>query len=61
MLENGDLREDLSLPSQTDEDNKLAEQIRQDVAAEKELVVSVLKAMDDEKIVAVKTKVDTGK
>jgi Eukaryotic elongation factor 5A hypusine, DNA-binding OB fold len=26
MMENGDIREDLQLPSQTEEDNKLAEQ-----------------------------------
>lgn len=59
MMENGDLREDLCLPSQTDDDNKLAEQIRTDVAAEKELTVSVLKAMGDEKIVAVKTRIES--
>lgn len=59
MMENGDLREDLSLPSQTDDDVKLAEQIRTDAAAEKELTVSVLKAMGDEKIVAVKTRIES--
>lgn len=59
MMENGDLREDLCLPSQTDDDNKLAEQIRADVTAEKELTVSVLKAMGDEKIVAAKTRLES--
>jgi Eukaryotic elongation factor 5A hypusine, DNA-binding OB fold len=59
MTESGDLREDLSLPNQTDDDIKLSEQIRADVAAEKELTVSVLKAMGDEKIVAVKTRVES--
>lgn len=54
MLENSDTREDLSLPSQTDDDLKLAQQIRDDVAAGKEVTVSVLKAMDDEKIIAAK-------
>jgi hypothetical protein len=58
MTESGDLREDLSLPNQTDDDIKLSEQIRADVAAEKELTVSVLKAMGDEKIVAVKTRIE---
>jgi translation initiation factor 5A len=56
MKENGELREDLQLPSQTEEDQKISEQIRSDIEAEKELIVSVLAAMDDEKIVAVKTK-----
>lgn len=54
MMENGDTREDLSLPSQTDDDLKLAEQIRKDFEEGKELVLSVLKAMEDEKIVASK-------
>lgn len=54
MMENGETREDLTLPDQTDEDKKIAEQIRTDFAAGKELVLSVLKAMDDEKIIAVK-------
>ena len=45
----------MQLPKQTDDDNKLADQIRSDFDEGKELVVSVLKAMDDEKIIAVKT------
>lgn len=59
MMENGDLREDLTLPTQTDDDVKLSEQIRTDLAAEKELTVSVLKAMDSEKIVACKARIDS--
>lgn len=54
MMDNGDTREDLALPSQTDDDNKLAEQIRKDFEDGKELVLSVLKAMEEEKIVASK-------
>lgn len=54
MMENGDCREDLTLPNQTEEDNKLAEQIRKDFEDGKELTLSVLKAMDDEKIIASK-------
>jgi translation initiation factor 5A len=54
MMDNGDTREDLTLPEQTEEDKKLGEQVRTDFAAGKELVLSVLKAMDDEKIIAAK-------
>lgn len=54
MMDNGDTREDLALPSQTDDDNKLADQIRKDFEEGKELVISVLKAMDEEKIIASK-------
>jgi len=43
MLENGDTREDLTLPSQTDDDLKLSEQIRKDFDEGKEVIVSVLK------------------
>ena len=42
MLENGNTREDLCLPSQTDDDIKLAEQIRNDFEEGKEIIVSVL-------------------
>lgn len=54
MMDNGDTRDDVRLPSQTDEDNKLAEQIRKDFEDGKDLVLSVLKALDDEKIIASK-------
>ena len=54
MADNGEMREDLQLPSQTEEDQKLADTMRTDFEEGKELVVSVLKAMGEEKIVASK-------
>eukprot|EP00877_Chromochloris_zofingiensis_P013379 jgi/Chrzof1/8295/Cz03g05070.t1 len=54
MAENGDTREDLSLPKGTDESDKLAEQIRDMYSNGQELVVSVLKAMGEEMINSVK-------
>lgn len=43
MLDNGSTREDLQLPSQTDDDHKLAASIRNDFDEGKDIVVSVLK------------------
>ena len=43
MEENGTTREDLSLPSGTDEAEKLAELIKQEFEAGKEMNVTVLK------------------
>lgn len=54
MADNGDMREDLQLPTQTEDDQKLAETIRNDFEEGKELVISVLKAMGEEKIIASK-------
>jgi translation initiation factor 5A len=54
MAENGDTREDLSLPKGTDDADKLAEQIKAQFAEGQELVVSVLKAMGEEMINSVK-------
>lgn len=54
MMENGDTREDLTLPKGTDEADKLAESIKEQFAAGQELVVSVLKAMGEEMINSVK-------
>jgi translation initiation factor 5A len=54
MMDNGETREDLMLPNQTEEDNKLADQIQKDFEDGKELTLSVLKAMEDEKIIASK-------
>jgi len=54
MAENGDTREDLTLPKGTDEAEKLAGQIKEQFAAGQELVVSVLKAMGEEMINSVK-------
>jgi hypothetical protein len=54
MMENGDTREDLTLPKGTEEADKLAESIREGFSAGQELVVSVLKAMGEEMINTVK-------
>jgi len=54
MAENGDTREDLTLPKGTEEAEKLATQIKEQFAAGQELVVSVLKAMGDEMINSIK-------
>jgi translation initiation factor 5A len=54
MAENGDTREDLSLPKGTEDAEKLAEQIKAQFAEGQELVVSVLKAMGEEMINSVK-------
>jgi translation initiation factor 5A len=54
MMENGDTREDLTLPKGTDEAEKLAEQIKTQFADGQELVVSVLKAMGEEMINSIK-------
>eukprot|EP00967_Tisochrysis_lutea_P125897 scaffold212112_cov14-Tisochrysis_lutea.AAC.2 len=43
MLENGTTREDLKLPSGTDDYDKLAEQLVEEVKAEKDVLVTVLK------------------
>eukprot|EP01023_Acetabularia_acetabulum_P062763 TRINITY_DN7787_c0_g1_i1.p2 TRINITY_DN7787_c0_g1~~TRINITY_DN7787_c0_g1_i1.p2 ORF type:complete len:162 (-),score=33.73 TRINITY_DN7787_c0_g1_i1:564-1049(-) len=54
MMENGDTRDDMQLPSNTDDDLKLADQIRTDFDAGKELVLTVLGAMGEEKVIAAK-------
>jgi translation initiation factor 5A len=54
MAENGDTREDLTLLKGTEEADKLAESIREQHAAGVELNVSVLKAMGEEMINAIK-------
>jgi translation initiation factor 5A len=50
MLENGDTREDLQLPSGTEESQKLAESIKAEFEDGKEVIVGVLKAMGEEMI-----------
>ncbi|KAK2079772.1 Eukaryotic translation initiation factor 5A-1/2 [Prototheca wickerhamii] len=55
MTEGGDTKDDLTLPKGTDEADKLAAQIKADFDAGKELIVSVLSAMGEEAICAVKT------
>lgn len=54
MLDNGDTREDLTLPKGTEDAEKLAEQLKTMHADGQELVVSVLKAMGEEMINSVK-------
>jgi len=54
MAENGDTREDLTLPKGTEDAEKLAEQIKAEFANGSEMVVSVLKAMGEEMINSVK-------
>jgi len=55
MDESGNTKENLGLPKGTDDAEKLAAQIQSDFADGKELVVTVLKAMGEEMINAVKT------
>jgi translation initiation factor 5A len=50
MAENGDTREDLTLPKGTDDSEKLAAQLREQFAGGNELIVSVLKSMGEEMI-----------
>ncbi|KAK9792714.1 hypothetical protein WJX73_000711 [Symbiochloris irregularis] len=54
MDEAGNTKDDLTLPSGTDDASKLADQIKSDFDGGKELVVTVLKAMGEEMINAVK-------
>lgn len=54
MTDGGDTRDDLTLPKGTDDDEKLSDQLNKDFGEGKELVVTVLKAMNEEKIVSVK-------
>jgi translation initiation factor 5A len=54
MLENGDTRDDLALPSGTDEAERIAKQLKEDFAEGKELLVTVTKAMDIEMISSLK-------
>lgn len=55
MDDSGNTKDDLALPKGTDDAEKLAEQIQKDFDDGKELVVSVLKAMGEEMVCAVKT------
>jgi len=54
MEENGGTREDLKLPTGTDEADKLAVQLKADFAEGKEIIVTVLKAMGEEMINSMK-------
>mmetsp|Transcript_33590 Transcript_33590/g.95018 ORF Transcript_33590/g.95018 Transcript_33590/m.95018 type:complete len:166 (-) Transcript_33590:259-756(-) len=56
MTEAGDTREDLTLPDKTDDDKKLAEEIRAAFEdADKNVVVTVMGAMKEESIISFKT------
>lgn len=59
MDENGNTKDDLSLPKGTDDAEKLAVQIKDDFDAGKELVVTVLKSMGEEMINAAKAAAGT--
>ena len=52
MLENGTTREDMKLPSGTDDYDKLAEQLVEEVKAEKDVVVTVLKVCTRKKFLS---------
>lgn len=54
MDDAGNTREDLSLPKGTDELEKIAEQIKEFHGDGKEMLVQVLKSMDEECINSVK-------
>mmetsp|Transcript_22391 Transcript_22391/g.48926 ORF Transcript_22391/g.48926 Transcript_22391/m.48926 type:complete len:168 (+) Transcript_22391:51-554(+) len=55
LTEGGDTREDLTLPTGTDDADKLAAQLKVDFNEGKELIVTVTKAMGIEMISSVKT------
>ncbi|KAG1665640.1 hypothetical protein FOA52_011234 [Chlamydomonas sp. UWO 241] len=52
MLENGDTRDDLALPSGTEDADKLAKDLKIDFEEGREILVTVTKAMDFEMISA---------
>ena len=54
MAENGDTREDLTLPKGTEDAEERAEAIKEAFANGQELIVSVLKAMGEEMINSIK-------
>jgi len=54
LLDNGDTKEDLNLPSETEDDRKLVEDLQKSFEDGKSLLVTVLVAMEREKIVAMK-------
>lgn len=54
MSDNGDTRDDLTLPSGTDEAARLAKQLKEEFAAGSEIIVTVLKAMGEEMINSLK-------
>ena len=51
MDKQGTTRQDLKLPDDTDEDQELSKRIREALAEEKEILVTVLESMKIEKVV----------
>jgi translation initiation factor 5A len=51
LLDNGDTKDDLNLPGETDDDRDRAEKLKAAFEDGKALLVTVLRAMDQEKIV----------
>lgn len=47
MTENGAIREDLALPSGTEEYDKLAQTLKQEMADQKDILVTVLKVREE--------------
>lgn len=54
LLENGDTKDDLNIPNDTDDDRKMVEDMQKAFDDGKNVLVTVLKSMDKEKIVAFK-------
>ena len=54
MADDGSTKDDLKLPSGSDDSNKLAEEIQKEFDAEKDLVLNVLSAMGEEMVSAMK-------
>merc|ERR1712151_1047524 len=54
MEESGDTKDDLSLPSGTDDSNKLAEDLKAAFDDGKDIIVTVLSAMNEEMIIAMR-------
>jgi len=55
LTEGGDTKEDLNMPTQTDEDKKMSEDMKKDLEAGKNCVVIVQSACGMEKIISYKT------
>merc|ERR1712216_331350 len=54
MADDGSTKDDLKLPSGSDDSNKLADEIQKEFDAEKDLVLNVLSAMGEEMVSAMK-------
>ena len=56
MLPNGETREDLKLPEETENDEEITKRIQEGIENGKDIFVSVLSAMNIEKIVEAQEK-----